>query len=132
VLLEALSQPILPVQVTSSLGACRNRQTPKRRGCDKSAPSAPASLSRLSARPAIELTIDAASLQTGNRRRDRHLRSADFFDVENHPRVQFVSDSVDLQGETLKVRGRLAARGRSFPVVLDAQVRLRAKADSAP
>ena len=76
-----------------------------------------------SANPAIELTIDAASLQTGNRRRDRHLRSADFFDAEDHPRVQFVSDSVDLQGETLKVQGRLSARGRSVPIELDAQVR---------
>jgi len=77
----------------------------------------------LGANPAIELTIDAASLQTGNRRRDRHLRSTDFFDVENHPQVRFVSDSVDLQGDTLKVRGRLSARGRSIPVELDTQVR---------
>ncbi len=76
-----------------------------------------------SASPAIELTIDAASLQTGNRRRDRHLRSADFFDAEDHPRVQFLSDSVQLQGETLKVRGRLSARGRSIPIELDAHVR---------
>jgi len=77
----------------------------------------------LGANPAIELTIDAASLQTGNRRRDRHLRSTDFFDVENHPQVRFVSDSVDLQGDTLKVRGRLSARGRSIPVELDTKVR---------
>jgi polyisoprenoid-binding protein YceI len=77
----------------------------------------------LGARPAIELTIEAASLQTGNRKRDRHLRSADFFDAENHPRVQFVSDSVDLHGDALKVRGRLSARDRSIPLELDAHVR---------
>jgi len=77
----------------------------------------------LSANPAIELKIDAVSVQTGNRKRDRHLRSDDFFDAENHPRVQFVSDSVDLRGDTLKVRGRLSARGRSIPLELDAQVR---------
>jgi polyisoprenoid-binding protein YceI len=77
----------------------------------------------LSAAPAIELTIAAASLETGNRKRDQHLRSADFFDAENHPQVQFLSDSVDLQGETLKVRGRLSARGRSIPLELDAHVR---------
>ncbi len=76
----------------------------------------------LSADPAIELTIDAASLQTGNRRRDQHLRSADFFDAENHPRVRFVSDSVVLQGDTLRVRGRLSARDRSIPLELDARV----------
>jgi polyisoprenoid-binding protein YceI len=77
----------------------------------------------LSANPAIELTIDAASVQTGNRKRDRHLRSADFFDAENHPRVRFVSDSVDVQGDRLKVRGRLSARDRSIPLELDARVR---------
>lgn len=77
----------------------------------------------LRANPAIELTIDAASLQTGNRKRDRHLRSSDFFDVEKHPRVQFRSDSVELQGKTVKVRGQLSARGRSIPVQLDARVR---------
>lgn len=77
----------------------------------------------LAADPAIELTIDAASLQTGNRRRDRHLRSPDFFDVENHPQLRFVSDSVDLHGDTLNVHGRLSARGRSIPVALDTQVR---------
>lgn len=43
----------------------------------------------LSANPAIELTIDAASVQTGNLSRGRHLRSTDFFDVEDHPRVRF-------------------------------------------
>jgi polyisoprenoid-binding protein YceI len=76
----------------------------------------------LSAAPAIELTIDAASLDTGNRKRDEHLRSADFFDVENHPRVRFVSESVQLHGDTLKVRGRLTARDRSIPVEVDAEV----------
>jgi polyisoprenoid-binding protein YceI len=77
----------------------------------------------LSADPAIELTIDAGSVQTGNRKRDEHLRSADFFDVEHHPRVRFVSDSVALEGGTLKVRGRLFARDRSIPLELDAVVR---------
>ena len=51
----------------------------------------------LSSRPAIELTIDAASVQTGNDKRDRHLRSADFFDAEHHPGVQFRSESVESQ-----------------------------------
>jgi polyisoprenoid-binding protein YceI len=76
----------------------------------------------LSANPAIELTINAASVQTGNRRRDQHLRSADFFDAENHARVRFVADSVTLQGDTLKVRGRLSAGGRSIPLELDAHI----------
>jgi polyisoprenoid-binding protein YceI len=77
----------------------------------------------LSATSAIDLTIEAGTVQTGNRRRDKHLCSSDFFDVENHPEVRFVSDSVQAQGETLRVRGRLSARGRSVPVELDAHVR---------
>jgi polyisoprenoid-binding protein YceI len=36
-------------------------------------------------RSGLELTIEAGSRQIGNRKRDRHLRSADFFDAENHP-----------------------------------------------
>src|SRR5262245_19981113 len=58
---------------------------------------------RLGSKPAIELTIDAANVQTGNDKRDQHLRSADFFDAEHHPGVQFRSDSVELRGDTLKV-----------------------------
>jgi polyisoprenoid-binding protein YceI len=77
----------------------------------------------LSADPAVELTIGAASLETGNRRRDRHLRSADFFAADDHPQVRFASESVVERGDTLRVRGRLLARGRSVPLELDARVR---------
>ena len=77
----------------------------------------------LGADPAIELTIDAASLQTGNRKRDEHLRSADFFDAEHEPRVRFASDAVVPHDGTLKVRGSLFARGRSIPPELDARIR---------
>ena len=73
--------------------------------------------------PAIELTIDAASLNTNLGFRDRHLRSADFFDVANHPQVRFVSDSATLEGERLQVRGRLHAAGQSIPLELDARLR---------
>jgi polyisoprenoid-binding protein YceI len=77
----------------------------------------------LGSRPAIELTIEAASVQTGNRKRDEHLRSADFFDAGKHPRVRFISESVRPQDDTLNVRGRLFARGESIPLELDAHVR---------
>ena len=73
--------------------------------------------------PVIELTIDAASLNTNLGFRDRHLRSADFFDVVNHPTVRFVSDSTMLEGERLKIRGRLYAAGKSIPLELDARLR---------
>lgn len=73
--------------------------------------------------PAIDLTIDAASLNTGNSKRDRHLRSEDFFDVENHPWVCFVSDSVRLDGERLSVTGRLHAAGTTTPLEVEARLR---------
>jgi polyisoprenoid-binding protein YceI len=76
----------------------------------------------LQSEPAVELTIEADSLQTGNRKRDRHLRSADFFDFEHHPQVRFLSDTAVLENTTLKVRGRLHAAGRSIPLELDATI----------
>jgi polyisoprenoid-binding protein YceI len=66
--------------------------------------------------PAVLLTIDAASLDTHNRRRDKHLRSKDFFDVEQHPQVRFSSEAAQLDGKTLAVRGTLEAAGKSVPV----------------
>jgi polyisoprenoid-binding protein YceI len=58
----------------------------------------------------IELTIDAASVSTRNRRRDRHLRSADFFDVDHYPEVCFRSTAIQSDGGgALHVRGQLTA-----------------------
>jgi polyisoprenoid-binding protein YceI len=77
----------------------------------------------LQSEPAVELTIEADSLQTGNRKRDQHLRSADFFDVEHHPQVRFVSDTAAFEDTALKVRGRLHAADRSIPLELDATLK---------
>jgi polyisoprenoid-binding protein YceI len=77
----------------------------------------------LSATPAVELTIQAASLNTKQAKRDEHLRSEDFFDVNHHPQVRFISDSASLDGDTLRVRGQLHAAGRQIPLELDATVR---------
>ena len=77
----------------------------------------------LEAQPAIELTIDAASLETKNASRDKHLRSADFFDAADHPQVHFASDSAVLNGDTLKVHGTLSAAGKSIPLEFDANLR---------
>ena len=73
--------------------------------------------------PQIELTIEAASLNTNNKMRDKHLRSGDFFDVANHPQVRFVSDRATLEGERLTVSGRLYAAGTGTPVDVDARLR---------
>src|SRR3954467_10119921 len=77
----------------------------------------------LAAAPAVELTIQATSVDTKHAKRDKHLRSDDFFNVERHPQVRFVSDSATLDGETMRVRGELHAAGRQIPLELDATVR---------
>jgi polyisoprenoid-binding protein YceI len=76
----------------------------------------------LGARPAIELTIDAASVDTGSERRDRHLCSEDFFAVARAPYIRFVSRSAQLKGESLSVVGELLARGSRMEVEIDATV----------
>jgi polyisoprenoid-binding protein YceI len=77
----------------------------------------------LNGRSALELVIDADSLDTGIQKRDQHLRSADFFDVANHPQVRFESDDAELTGDTLKLRGRLHAAGRTIALDVDAALR---------
>jgi len=77
----------------------------------------------LSATPAVDLTIEADSLDTKNKRRDNHLRSGDFFDAEDHPYVRFVSETAVLDGDRLDVRGVLHAGGGSVPLDIDATLR---------
>src|SRR3954454_11059962 len=77
----------------------------------------------LSGPPAVELTIDADTLDTGNKRRDKHLRSPDFFDVARHPYVRFASEQVTIKGDQLRVRGHLHARGTSIPLDVEATLR---------
>lgn len=59
----------------------------------------------------IAVTVEAASIDTGNAKRDNHLRSADFFWAERHPIVRFESVRVTPDGDALAVRGRLTIRG---------------------
>jgi polyisoprenoid-binding protein YceI len=73
--------------------------------------------------PAVDLKIEADSLDTGNDKRDTHLRSGDFFDVDTYPDVECISDRVVLEGERLHVDGRLQAAGSSIPLGLDATLR---------
>lgn len=69
-----------------------------------------------------ELRIRAASLNTGNGTRDTHLRSADFFHVENHPEFTFAVDDVTLTDRSVRVNGRLTVRGNTRPASFDATV----------
>jgi polyisoprenoid-binding protein YceI len=67
----------------------------------------------------VDVTIKTATVTTGAADRDRHLRSADFFDVENHPEMTFRSSSIrHLGGPEFLVTGDLAIRGVVRPVEL--------------
>jgi polyisoprenoid-binding protein YceI len=54
-----------------------------------------------------ELTIDATSLNTGNKRRDRHLRSADFFGADKYPEIRFETAAVTYRHGGLAIGGDL-------------------------
>ena len=72
----------------------------------------------------VTATIDAATIDTRDAKRDAHLRSADFFDVEKHPGITFSSTKVErVKGakDKLKVTGDLTMRGVTKPVVLDVE-----------
>ncbi len=64
-----------------------------------------------------EVTVAMSSIDTRNADRDTHLRSGDFFDVENHPEMTFRSTAFD--GETLT--GDLTIKGVTKPVTLDVE-----------
>ena len=69
---------------------------------------------------AVEVTIDAASIDTREAQRDAHLRSADFFDVESYPVITFKSRKVsDVRGDSFKLTGDLTIRGIAREVTLD-------------
>jgi polyisoprenoid-binding protein YceI len=70
----------------------------------------------------IEATIDVKGLSTRNDDRDKHLRSADFFDADKFPTITFVSKSVAAAGNgRLKVTGDLTIKGVTKQVVLDVE-----------
>jgi polyisoprenoid-binding protein YceI len=73
------------------------------------------------AKSTVEVTIDAASIHTREDKRDAHLRSPDFFDVERYPAITFRSTKVEKAGaDRYKVTGDLTMHGVTKPVVLDA------------
>jgi polyisoprenoid-binding protein YceI len=74
------------------------------------------------ARTEVRVEIASGSVDTGNEQRDAHLRSADFFDVESHPQLTFVSRRVEAQGRgRLAITGDLTIRGITREVTLSAE-----------
>ena len=74
------------------------------------------------ARSTFEGSIDVASIDTGNADRDNHLRTNDFFDVANHPKITFKSTSIEKKGDgEFTVHGDLTIRGVTKNVALDVE-----------
>jgi polyisoprenoid-binding protein YceI len=67
-------------------------------------------------------TVDVNSISTNSPDRDNHLKSADFFDAENHPQIKFKSTRFEKKGEnTYKMKGDLTMRGTTKEVTLDVE-----------
>jgi polyisoprenoid-binding protein YceI len=70
----------------------------------------------------LEIEVDVASIDTRDQGRDDHLRSADFFDVENHPKMTFRSTGVSaVSGKEFRVDGELDLHGVTAPLSLDVE-----------
>ena len=69
----------------------------------------------------IEFTADIDSIDTNNEQRDTHLKSADFFNAEEHGQLRFVGTKYEANGEEAKLHGDLTIRGITRPVTLNVE-----------
>jgi polyisoprenoid-binding protein YceI len=69
----------------------------------------------------VEATIDMASVNTNNADRDAHIRNTDFFDVDKHPTMHFVSTGLTGDGEEWELAGDLTINGTTRPVTFDVE-----------
>ncbi len=70
-------------------------------------------------RSKVSVTIDAASISSRDEKRDAHLRSPDFFDVEKFPTITFTSTSVRKSGDKIEITGDFTMHGVTKEVRLD-------------
>ena len=68
------------------------------------------------------ITVSAASIDTKNKKRDTHLRSADFFDSDTYPDITFTVDQARPSGQGATVSGSITVRDRTRPITFDATV----------
>ena len=66
----------------------------------------------------VEATLAAASVATGNAKRDKDLRSRKFFDVDAHPTIGYRSTAIETTGDGWRVTGELLVGDSSAPVIL--------------
>ena len=69
----------------------------------------------------IQFEIDTASINTRNVDRDNHLKSADFFDAEQFPKIQFVSKNISKSGDDYKITGDLTIKDVTKEVTFDTE-----------
>lgn len=70
----------------------------------------------------VHATLDSAGIFTNDEGRDKHLRSADFFDAENHPHLSFTGTSMEpVEGNDYKLTGDLTIKGITKTVTLDVE-----------
>jgi polyisoprenoid-binding protein YceI len=67
----------------------------------------------------VVVAIAPASISTGDEQRDGHLKSPDFFDVEQYPTITFASSGVRTVGDRYALDGALTVHGEAKPVTLD-------------
>jgi polyisoprenoid-binding protein YceI len=73
-------------------------------------------------RATVDVSIEAASVDTGVEQRDTHLRSADFFDAERYPTLAFKSKRIEKTGEgSYQLFGDLTMHGVTRPVTLEVE-----------
>ncbi len=73
--------------------------------------------------PDFSVDIKTASINTGNDRRDEHLRSADFFDATTHPSISFKTTSLEKTGDkTFKLTGDFTMHGVTKSITLDGKL----------
>ncbi|EWT03466.1 polyisoprenoid-binding protein [Intrasporangium oryzae NRRL B-24470] len=70
------------------------------------------------ANSSVKVLIQAASVTTGNEQRDGHLKTPDFFDVENYPEISFVSTDVERDGTEWNITGDLTINGVTKSVTI--------------
>jgi polyisoprenoid-binding protein YceI len=75
------------------------------------------------------ITVEAASIDTRNARRDEHLRSADLLDTGRYPRITFTADRISLAGDQATVTGTLTVHGQQRPVSVSAAASVRGEAE---
>lgn len=69
----------------------------------------------------ISFSADVDSIHTGNEQRDNHLKSEDFFDAAGHPKLTFISTSIEKDGNDYKITGDLTIRETTKSIVLNAE-----------